>query len=183
MENYLNLLYSYRNEAGTIEDMYQGYILKDYRTLYANNAGLTERQNQLVALGFNYRKALTLLFASLNIVYNHIVSNNIASEVITNTLRQRVVLPYSNSTDSWTLNGTVSKYSFALKTTFSGGVQWQSNKSVQIQNNVLLPFNTISRTINAGADTKVNEQVNFSYKVMFTQIQSRSRSGGIGLSY
>lgn len=174
MENYLNLLYSYRNEAGTIEDMYQGYILKDYRTLYANNAGLTERQNQLAALGFNYRKALTLFFASLNILYNHTASNNIASEVITNTLRQRVVLPYSNSTDSWTVNGTVSKYSFAVKTTFSGGVQWQSNKSVQIQNNALLPFNTISRTINAGADTKVNEQVNFSYKVIFTKIQSHS---------
>lgn len=174
MENYLNFLYSYHNEAGTIEDMYRGYILKDYRTLYANNAGLTERQNQLAALGFNCRKALTLFFASLNILYNHIASNNIASEVLTNTLRQRVVLPYSNNTDSWTVNGTVSKYSFALKTTFSGGVQWQSSKSVQIQNNALLPFNTISRTINAGADTKVNEQVNFSYKAAFTQIQSHS---------
>jgi len=72
------------------------------------------------------------------------------------------------------VNGTSRKYSFALKTTFSGGVKWQSNKSVQIQNSALLPFNTISRTINAGADTKVNEQINFSYKAAFTQIQSHS---------
>jgi hypothetical protein len=174
LENYLNFLYSYRNETGTIEDMYRGYILKDYRTLYANNAGLTERQNQVAAIGFNYRRALTLLFASLNVLYNHIASNNIASEVVTNSLRQRVVLPYPNSTDSWTMSGTVSKYSFALKTTFSGGAQWQSNKSVQIQNNTLLPFNTISKTINAGANTKINEQVNFSYKAVFTQTRSHS---------
>jgi hypothetical protein len=174
LENYLTFLYSYRNETGTIEDMYQGSILKDYRTLYANNTNLTERQNQLAALGFNYRKALTLFFASLNVLYNHIASNNIASGEITNSLRQRVVLPYPNSTDSWTVNGTVSKYSFALKTTFSGGVQWQSNKSVQIQNNALLPFSTISQTLNAGTNTKVNEQVNFSYKATFTQIHSHS---------
>ncbi|WP_413670677.1 carboxypeptidase regulatory-like domain-containing protein [Mucilaginibacter sp. Mucisp86] len=174
LENYLNFLYSYRNETGTIEDMYRGYILKDYRTLYANNAGLTERQNQMAALGFNYRKALTLFFASVNVLYNHIASNNIASGVITNNLQQRVVLPYQNSTDSWTANGTVSKYSFALKTTFSGGIQWQSNKSVQIQNSALLPFNTISTTLNAGVDTKVNDQVNFSYKAIFTQTHSHS---------
>jgi len=177
IENYLTLLYSYRNETGTIEDMYQGYIQKDYRTLYANNASLTERQNQLVAFGFNYRKALTLFFVSLNALYNHIASNNIASQVITNNLQRRVVLPYPNNTDSWTVNGTVSKYSFALKTTFSGGIQWQSNKSVQIQNNALLPFNATSKTVNAGADTKVNEQVNFSYKATFTQTDSHSAMG------
>lgn len=174
LENYLNFLYSYRNETGTIEDMYRGYILKDYRTLYANNAGLTERQNQQAAIGFNYRKALTLFFASMNVLYNHIASNNIASGVITNNLQQRVVLPYANSIDSWIVNTTVSKYSFALKTTFSGGIQWQSNKSVQIQNNALLPFNTISTTLNAGVDTKVNEQVNFSYRAIFTQTHSHS---------
>lgn len=174
LENYLNFLYSYRNETGTIEDMYRGYILKDYRTLYANNAGLTERQNQQAAIGFNYRKALTLFFASINVLYNHIRSNNIASGIITNNLQQRVMLPYANSIDSWSVNTTVSKYSFALKTTFSGGIQWQSNKSVQIQNNALLPFNTISTTLNAGVDTKVSEQVNFSYRAVFTQTHSHS---------
>jgi len=174
IENYLSLLYSYRNETGTIEDMYQGYILKDYQTLYANNADLTERQNQLAAVGFNYRKALILFFASLNVLYNHITSNNITSEVITNTLQQQVVLPYPNSTNSWTVNGTLSKYSFALKTTFSGGVQWQSNSSVQIQNNALLPFNTTVETVNVSADTKVSEQVNFSYKATLTQTDSHS---------
>ncbi|WP_121809511.1 carboxypeptidase-like regulatory domain-containing protein [Mucilaginibacter kameinonensis] len=174
LENYLTFLYSYRNETGAITDMYQGYILKDYRTLYANNAALTERQNQQAALGFNYRKALTLFFASLNAQYNHIASNNIASYMITNNLQQRMVLPSPNSTDSWAASGTVSKYSFALKTTFGAGVQWQSNRSVQIQNNSLLPFNTTSETVNISANTKVDEQVNFSYKAIFTQTDSHS---------
>jgi len=174
VENYLTFLYNYRNETGTIEDIYHGYILKDYRTLYANNAGLTERQNQVAAAGFNYRKALTLFFWTVNALYNHIQANNIASSIITNNIQQGVVLPYPSSTDSWTVNGSISKYSFALRTTFSGAVQWQSNRSVQIQNNALLPFNTVSQMFNLSADTKASDQVNFSYKATLTQTDSHS---------
>jgi hypothetical protein len=178
MENYLNLMYSYRNHVGTIEDIYQGYILKDYRTLYANSADLTLQQNQQAGAGFNYRKALTLFFFSINALYSHISANNIASSVINNDIQKRVMLPYPNSTDSWTLSGTVSKYSFALRTTFSGGIQWQSNRSVEIQNDVLLPFNTVIETLSFGADTKVTDQVNFSYKVSGIQTDSHSTVEG-----
>jgi len=49
LENYLTLMYSYRKQTGTIEDLYRGYILTDYRSLYANNASLTESANQTAA--------------------------------------------------------------------------------------------------------------------------------------
>jgi hypothetical protein len=174
MENYLNLIYNYRNQVGSIEDIYQGAILTDYRSLYANSPDLTRQQNQQAGVGFNYRKALTLFFFSINAVYSHTSANNIASSIITNNIQERVMLPYPNSTDSWTLSSSASKYSFTLRTTFSGGVQWQSNRSVQIQNNVLLPFNTITETLSFGADTKVSDQVNFSYKATGIQIDSHS---------
>ncbi len=174
MENYLNLMYSYRNQVGTIEDIYQGDILKDYRSLYANSPELTLQQSQQAGAGFNYRKALTLFFFSVNALYSHTSANNIASSIITNSVQERVMLPYSNSTDSWTLSSSVSKYSFALRTTFSGGIQWQSNRSVQIQNNALLPFNTETESLSLGADTKVSSKVNFSYKATGIQTDSHS---------
>ncbi|HTI61139.1 carboxypeptidase-like regulatory domain-containing protein [Mucilaginibacter sp.] len=173
-ENYLNLMYNYRNQVGTIEDIYQGNILRDYRTLYANSADLTLQQNQQAGIGFNYRKALILFFVSVNALYSHTSANNISSSIITNNVQKRVMLPYPNSTDSWMLNGSVSKYSFALRTTFSSGVQWQSSRSVQIQNNTLLPFNTETESLSFGAETKVSSQVNFSYKA--TGIQTASHS-------
>jgi hypothetical protein len=173
-ENYLNFQYNYRNQVGTIENVYPGYILTDYRTLYANNTGLTEQQDQQVAGGFSYRKALTLFFWNINALYNHIEANDIASSIITNSIQQDIVLPYRNGTDSFTLNGSISKYSFALRTTFSGSVQWQSNRSVQIQNNALLPFNTVAETFNLTADTKVSDEVNFTYKATLTQTESHS---------
>ncbi len=173
-ENYLFLFYNYRNETGTIEDIYQGYILKDYLTLYANSADLTEKQDQNASAGFSYRKSLIMLFANLNISYDHLAASKIASEIVTNSLQQQILLPYSNATGSWTVSGTVSKYVFALKTTFSAGFNWQSIRSVQLQNDQLLPFNTITETGSFGADTKAGDHVVIDYKATLIQTASHS---------
>ncbi len=109
VEDYFSLLYNYRNDIGNIQDVYHGYILTDYRTFYANNADLTQSKNQLAAFGFNYRKALTLFFFSINTSFNHILANNITSGIINDNFQQRIVLPFQNSTNAWTVNGFISK--------------------------------------------------------------------------
>ncbi|HEY8781943.1 MAG TPA: hypothetical protein VIM16_10035 [Mucilaginibacter sp.] len=182
VEDYFSLLYNYRNNIGNIQDVYHGYILTDYRTFYANNADLSQSKNQLAAFGFNYRKALTLFFFSINTSFNHILINDISSGLINNNFQQRIVLPFQNATNSWTVNGFISKYDFALRTTFSGGLQWQSNSSNQILNNTLLPYNTISTTLNASAETKVSDQITFSYKAYLNQTSSSSPVGVPGYS-
>jgi hypothetical protein len=176
VENYLSFVCNFRNQAGSIEDVYHGYILRDYRTLYVNSTNLTERKDQVAALGFNYRKALSLFFFSVNASYDHVTANNIVSSIISNSFQRRVVLPYRNETDTWAVNASISKYSFALRTTFSGGVLWQTNRSTQIQNNILLPYNTISTLINAGAETKASDGVSFSYKAYLNETSSHSTS-------
>jgi hypothetical protein len=173
-ENYFYFTYHYLHETGTIEDFYQCYILKDYLTLSAGSADLTEKQDQQAAAGFSYRKALIMLFASLNLTYDHLAASQIASEIITNNLQQQVMLPYPNATGSWTVSGTVSKYSFFLKTTFSAALQWQSTRSVQFQNDQLLPFNTIAESGTLGADTKVGQHIVFDYKATLIQTASHS---------
>ncbi|HVU54515.1 MAG TPA: carboxypeptidase-like regulatory domain-containing protein [Puia sp.] len=174
LEHFVSFQYSYRNETGGIEDVYQGYILKDYRTLYANNADLTLRQDHRAALGYNYRQALRLFFFSITMLYHHVVANNIASSVITNSLQQRVVMPYRNSMDSRTINGFVSKYSFRLHTTFSGDVQWQNSREVEIQNGALLPFTTTAITLGLNADTKLNDRIGFGYHATGIRTDSHS---------
>ncbi len=174
VENYLSLIYGIRNQTGNITDIYRGYILKDYRTLLANNADLTEQRDQTAALGFNYRKAITLFFFSISAAYDHISANNISSSIVNNNIAQNIVLPFANSTNSLSFSGYISKYSFALRTTFSGGLSWQSSSSNQVQNNILLPYKTISVTENAGAETKVSSTLNISYKVIYNQLSSKS---------
>jgi len=174
VENYLSFVYGIRNQTGNITDIYRGYVLKDYRTLLANNADLTEQRDQTAAIGFNYRKAITLFFFSINAAYDHISANNISSGIINNNIAQNIVLPFANSTNALSLNGYISKYSFALRTTFSSGISWQSNSSNQVQNNILLPYKTISVTENAGIETKVSSKLSISYKAIYNQLSSKS---------
>jgi hypothetical protein len=173
-ENFLNLSYSYNNQTGNLENVYPGYILTDYRTLYANNANLGETQAQQAGGGFSYRRALTLFFWNIGALYSHMATNTITSSLISNNLQQGIVLPLRNSTDSWALNGSVSKYSFVLRTTFSGGIGWQSMRSVQLQNGVLLPFTTTSETYSLNSESKVTGTVTFSYKAALTHTASHS---------
>jgi len=173
-ENYLSGDYSYRNQIGTIENVYPGDILTDYRTLQANTSSLSEQQVQQAGAGFYYRRALRLFFWNINAAYRHTASSTITSSIITNSLQQGIVLPFANSTDSWILGVSVSKYSFALRTTFSGALQWQDNSSVALQNHALLPFHTTTETANINADTKVTDQINLSYKATLTQTSSHS---------
>ncbi|RWY55591.1 TonB-dependent receptor [Mucilaginibacter gilvus] len=174
IENYFSLGYNFHNDIGNIQDVYNGYILKNYRSLYANNADLTERKTQSASLGFNFRRAIQLFFFSVNASYMHQDANNIASSILTNNIQQRIVLPYDNNVDSWSLAGNISKYSFGLRTTFSAGLAVQTTKLNQILNNIVMPYNTVSKTLNFGADTKVSSKVNFSYKAGYDQTTSKS---------
>lgn len=174
-ENFVTFRYGYRNQTGSIEDVYQGYLLKDYRTLSANSPDLTLRRNQEAATGYYYRKAMRLFFWSLNLAYNRIGANNIASDIITDSYQRLVMLPFRNHTDSWTVDGTISKYSFALQTTFSGEVRWQDNRSIQFQNGALLPFNTTVSVLNLGMETKWSDPLRFSCRVTGTRTASTTR--------
>jgi len=174
IENFVTLQYSYLNGTGGISAIYQGYILKDYRTLYANNADLTLQQNHRVGVGFSYRKSLTLFFFNINASYHHTRANNIASGVISNNFQQRVVLPFPNSTSSFAATGSTSKYSFAWRTSFTAMVQWQDSRSVQFQNGALLPFHTTAETLMFSAETKLSRRLSASYRITGTQTSSHS---------
>jgi hypothetical protein len=84
------------------------------------------------------------------------------------------MLPYPNTTGSWTVSSTAGKYFFALKATFSAGLQWQNTRSVQLANGRLLPFNTIIKTGSFGVNIKAGERVVIDYKA--THIQTASHS-------
>jgi hypothetical protein len=174
IENFVQLNYGFKNSIGGIQDVYRGEILTNYRSLYANNADLTERQTQNASIGFNYRKAITLLFFSVNASYVHQNANNIASSVLTNNIQQRIVLPFDNNIDSWSLGSYVSKYSFSLRTTLSLGLNVATTKLNQIQNGIILPYNTLNTTLGGGAETKVSDKITFSYKVNYSQTSSKS---------
>jgi hypothetical protein len=69
----------------------------------------------------------------------------------------------------------MSKYAFQPAHYASAlDVAVQTTKVNQILNNIILPYNTVSTTYSVGADTKVSDKVNFSYKANYSQTTSSS---------
>ncbi|QKJ29241.1 TonB-dependent receptor [Mucilaginibacter mali] len=174
IENYFTLNYGYRNQIGNIQDIYRGSILSNYRSIVANNADLTERQSQNAGIAFNYHKAITLFFFGLSANYSHVSANTISSSILDNNISRRIVLPFDNNIDSWNFSGSISKYNFDLRTTFSANASYATTKLNQLQNGLTLPYNTISKGFGVGADTKVSQKVNFSYKANLGLTTSKS---------
>lgn len=181
-EQFVSASYNYRNTIGDITQAYRGDILTSYRSLNANNADLTERKMQTAAIGYNYRKAMKLFFWGVSGSYSHINQNNITSHVLTENFNRSIVLPFANNMDTWSVAGSMSKYVYPVHTTFSGGYSWSNNKLNQFLNGLLLPYSTIANSVNVGAETKITDKLNFSYKLYATRTNSRSSVANSGTS-
>jgi hypothetical protein len=172
IEHYITAGYNFRNNIGDIQDVFRGAVLRNYRTLYANNALLSEQKTQRAALGFNYHKAITMFFFNAGISYTRNCSNTITTSLVSNNLQQRIVLPFDNAYYSWTANVNSSKYIFPLRTTFSAGVAVESSRSNQILNTILSPYRTLSTVYTLGAESKISNKINMSYISGYTAIKS-----------
>ncbi|RZK54141.1 MAG: TonB-dependent receptor [Pedobacter sp.] len=163
IENYVTANYAFRNSLGSLDDVYQGTVLKNYRSLFANDAPISESKSHSAGLGFNFRKAMQMFFFNVSAGYSKTTLNTISSYTLTNNIQQRIVLPMANDMESLSLNANASKYLFKLKSTVSAGVAFSQTKFEQLQNNDLLPFTAQTLTYKTGIETKITKFINWSY--------------------
>ncbi|WP_316823470.1 carboxypeptidase-like regulatory domain-containing protein [Pedobacter gandavensis] len=174
LEQDLQFNYTLRDELGSMEDIYSAAILKNYRSLFANNAPLSERKSNTATLIYNHKKAISMLFFNIQASYIRLNRNTLSSSIITDHLQQRIVLPYDNKLNSYRLSGTVNKYLFAWRTTISMGLNWSQDKSNQFQNGILLPYRTINKGLKVGFQSKINNDINLSYQATINRNESKS---------
>ena len=173
-ENYIELTYKYYDSWGTMQDVFNGYILTDYRTLSDNNAPLGESKNQMTSLFYTYKKSTSLFFYYIGVSFNNTSTNNIASSIISNTFERHITLPFPNSKNFWIVNSAISKYLFSLHTSLTAGFSLQSFGFNQIQNGENRQYNTITKDATLKIDSKINSFLNFSYKGEFKTTSNSS---------
>ncbi|MDQ7948878.1 MAG: TonB-dependent receptor, partial [Pedobacter sp.] len=178
-ENYITANYGFRNELGGIDDVYRGTILKNYRSLFANDAPISERQTHYAGAGFNFRKAMQMLFYNFNISYSATELNTISSFTLSNTIQQRIVLPLANDVKNLSLGANISKYLFSLKSTVNAGVNYSHATFEQLQNNALLPFQSNTISYKAGIEARLTNFINWSYNANYSE--NINRAGGSDL--
>ncbi|TKC01369.1 carboxypeptidase-like regulatory domain-containing protein [Pedobacter cryotolerans] len=174
IENYVTANYAFKNGLGGLDDIYQGTILKNYRSLFSNNAPISERKTHSAGAQFNYRKAIQMFFFNVNIGYSNTTLNTISSFTLTNNIQQRVVLPLLNSQQNFTFGANTSKYLFNLRSTVNFGISYNNSQFDQLQNNELLPFTAQAITYKAGIDAKITNFLNWAYNANYTVSSNQS---------
>ncbi len=168
IENYVQANYAYNNDLGGIDDIYRGTILKNYRSLFANDAPISERKMQGVGASFNFRKAMQMFFFNLSANYSTTTLNTISSFTLANNIQQRIVLPLANKMNTLTFSGSTSKYLFNLRSTVNLGASYNETTYEQLQNNVLLPFTSTTTAYKGGIDSKITNFINWSYNATYS---------------
>lgn len=182
-ENYVSANYGYRNSLGTIDDVYYGAVLRNYRSLFANNAPVSESATHAIAGSFNFRKAIQMVFGNIGISYSTTNLNTISAYTLTNNTQQRIVLPLENQMKTLSLNSGLSKYLFALRSTVNAGFNYSHNQYEQLQNNELLPFESDTYTYKAGIEAKLTKFMNLSYNGTFSNNKNKTVNNGISTNY
>ena len=182
-ENYITGSYSFKNELGGIEDIFQGAILRDYHSLYANDAILSMRKSNSINAAFRFRKALKMLFFNVAANYSMIDQNTISAYTITENTQQRIALALPNKIQAFIVNGSISKYLFNLTSTVSAGAEYNKSNYEQLQNNLLLPFEIQSVRINFKINSKINRFINWSYSINYWRNNSKALKEKIQKTY
>ncbi|RBQ02398.1 TonB-dependent receptor [Pedobacter miscanthi] len=175
VENYVTANYSFRNDLGGIDDIYRGTVLKNYRSLFANNAPISESKTHNVGAGFNFRKAMQMFFFNITANYSDAELNTISSYSLSNNIQQRVVLPLSNHIRTLSLNANASKYVFALKSTVSAGFGFSQSGYSQLQNNELFDLNAQTVFYKLGIEAKLSRFINWSYLANFSVTDNKAK--------
>jgi hypothetical protein len=174
-ENYVTANYAFQNDLGGIDDVYRGTVLKNYRSLFANNAPISESETHNIGAGFNFRKAMQMLFINLTANYSDAKLNTISSYSLSNNIQQRIVLPLNNHIRTLSFSANASKYLFDLRSTVSAGVSFSQSKYDQLQNNELFAFNAQTVSYKIGIEAKLTNFINWSYLANFAVTDNKAK--------
>jgi hypothetical protein len=178
-ENSIKLNYSFNNSLGTINDVYPGAILTNYRSLMANNAPISLTRSHNASVVYGFVKAAQMLFINLSVNYADAGYNTISSYNLNNNITQRVILYLPNRNRSLNLDANASKYLFAFKATVNGGVNFRQSWGQQLQNNQLFTSNTQTISYKAGVIGRLARFIDWSYNLKYDVSNSKAIAAGV----
>ncbi|MBS1628086.1 MAG: hypothetical protein JSR09_00010 [Bacteroidetes bacterium] len=175
-ENFITGGYNYSNRIGTVEDIYGGYLLKNYRLLDNNDISITEGNNHNFSLGFNYRKTIKIFFFNILASYSITNNNSLTATSFYQTIQKQTTIAVNNSSNNLSIMAGSSKYIFALHTTVSLKASYQQSTFYQLQNNSLQQYANYTQTIGGGLNSKLFKWFNAGYNFSFTNYSSKNIS-------
>lgn len=163
-EDYLAISYSYNNQVGSINDLYRGVILTNYRTLRTNEGPLQEKRTHSAGLSYHFQRTISMLFMNAGINFSRSRYNTIASNRVQNDVVTTALLPFDNLVNTFSANAGISKYIFALGATAALNGTWNTTRFEQLMNDELLPYRNLSFSITPSIEARLWDQISLGYE-------------------
>jgi hypothetical protein len=166
-EDYIFFNTFYNTEFGTVRNGYRNFIMVDYRSLSRNKGLLAESAKFSNSIVYHHRKTLKLLFLSIGGTYAINSHNSISNYYYSpfSITSENIQVPYNNY--QYTLFGSISKYLFPLRTTFSLNASVSTTEVKQFQNGQLAGFLNTENEFRYKLDSKISEKLTASYDGSF----------------
>lgn len=179
VESELSFSYDRANFFGNIEDVYRGLIIRNYRSISNNSAGINESSSNAFELNYKTGKTLRLLFYNVGFSYKRTKSSTLLSNRIGNDISQTALIAMDNYVQSYSVIGGFDKYIFSLASALKvkASVSWTEYN--QLFNDALLPFLNTAYMVNPSLDFKVWKKLNLSYNGRIHLSMNKER-GGLG---
>ena len=162
-ESFINLSYSYSDSWANIDQVYDGYVMTNYRNFFTNGILLNESQRNSYAATYIFKNTLKIFFFSMATTYSTNTNNTINDSRISSMVQQSKLIPFENISHSSQVYGTISKYIFSLQTTIGSKVSWSRSLSNALQNGDLLQIQNDSYSAYVNFNTKFSSWLNMSY--------------------
>lgn len=162
-ESFISVNYSYTNGWGNIDQVYDSYLMKNYRSFFTNGNLLNESQAHSVAAAYIFKNTLKVFFFSLGGSYSKNTNSTINDAQLSSLVQQSKLIPFQNISNSSQLYGTFSKYIFPFRTTISVKISWNRSLGNQLQNDDLLRIQNDNYAGNIDINTRVGSLLNISY--------------------
>jgi hypothetical protein len=162
-ESYINVDYNYGNSWANIDQVYDSYIMRNYRFFYTNGSVLNEEQAQTLKAVYVFKNTLKIFFYSIGGSYSKSINSTINDAQISAVGQQSKLVPFQNVSNSSQVYGTISKYIFPLLTTIGAKASWNRSLSNQLQNGDLFRMQNDTYIGSVNLNTKFSSWLNMSY--------------------
>lgn len=174
--------YGYSNTFGNMQNIYQGAIMTNYRTLLANDTVLQRNRGHHAGFAVKLANAPDMLFVNLGYDYAHVASNVMMSYQVTEQLTSVVALPLTNRQTQHNAVAGISKFLFFLGVKSGITAKWSLTNDNQLVNDALLPYRNRMFSLSPDLNAKLLGRINVAYIGNWSWLHNEPRQRGLPFS-
>jgi hypothetical protein len=156
---------NFSNQFGTIDQLFYGYILQNYRNIQRIETELPQTLSRTLSGGLSYRNHLKSIFWSIS-YYNSLRTNNLlyTNQILDNGAITLQAVEQDNDRLSDNLSTRLSKYFNKIYTNFTLNGSYGNQDFQQLLNNELTNIRNVNWTFGGKVDTDFSDKLALEYE-------------------